>query len=196
MRKVILGMAVSLDGFTEGPHREMNWLPPFENEEIWKDIHEEMWNLLESVDIILLGRVTYQIWEKYWPAAAKNSASTENDKKFSQYADNTQKIVFSKTLTNVEWKNTRLIKNNIREEILKIKKQSGQNLALAGGAKLAQTFINLDLIDEYIITIHPVILGGGNSLLKNIQDVHKLTLTGVKRFKSGAVGLKYSKNGI
>ena len=186
-------MAISLDGFTEGPNGEMDWLPPFDDVEIWKDIHEEMWNLLDNIDTILLGRVTYQIWEKYWPAAAKNPASTENDIKFSQYADDTQKIVFSKTLKEARWKNTRLIKNNIAEEILKIKKQPGKNIAIAGGANLAQTFINLNLIDEYAITIHPVILGNGKPLFNNIFDKHEFKLVGVKQYKSGAVGLYYSK---
>jgi dihydrofolate reductase len=186
-------MAISLDGFTEGPKGEMNWLPPFDDEETWRDIHEDMWNLLDNVDTMLLGRVTYQIWEKYWPAAARNPASTENDVKFSQYADETQKIVFSKTLNEVRWKNTKLIKNNIAEEIQKIKKQSGKNIAIAGGANLAQTFMNLDLIDEYAITIHPVILGNGKPLFNDIFDIHKLNLVGVKRFKSGAVGFYYSK---
>lgn len=184
---------MSLDGYTEGPNGEMDWLPPFNNEELWKDLHEEMWKQLNSVDTILLGRVTYQIWEKFWPVAASNPISTKNDIKFSRFADETQKIVFSKTLKKVEWKNTQLIKNNIAGEILKMKEQSGKNLVLAGGANIAQTFMNLDLIDDYVITVHPVVLGSGKPLFKNINDNHNLNLIGVKIFKSGAVGLYYRK---
>lgn len=68
MRKVILAMQMTLDGFSTGPNGEMDWLPLFSNEELWRDLHEEMWNHLRTVDTLLLGRVTYQIWEKYWPA--------------------------------------------------------------------------------------------------------------------------------
>jgi dihydrofolate reductase len=194
MRKVILSMMMSLDGFIEGPNGEMDWLPPFNDEEKWKDIHEEMWTQLNSTDTILLGRITYQIWEEYWPAVAKNPSSIKNDLKFSQYVDKTQKIVFSKTLKKVNWKNTRLISKNIAEEILKIKEQSGKNIVLAGGANIAQTFMNLRLIDEYIINIHPVILGKGKPLFKNITDRHKLILIGSKIYNSGMVGL-YCKSG-
>jgi dihydrofolate reductase len=191
MRKVILSMMMSLDGFIEGPNGEMDWLPPFNDEEKWKDIHEEMWTQLNSTDTILLGRITYQIWEEYWPAVAKNPSSIKNDLKFSQYVDKTQKIVFSKTLKKVNWKNTRLISKNIAEEILKIKEHSGKNIALAGGANIAQTLINLGLIDEYIINVHPVILGKGKPLFKNITDRHKLLLVGSKIYNSGMIGLYY-----
>jgi dihydrofolate reductase len=123
-----------------------------------------------------------------------NPLSTENDVKFSRYAENTHKIVFSKTLKKVGWKNTKLIKNNIAEEIKKLKKQSGKNLALVGGAGIAQFFMNLDLVDDYWITVHPVILGQGKPLFKNVNYIHKLYILGVKPFKSGAVGLFYTKN--
>jgi dihydrofolate reductase len=73
MRKVILSMMMSLDGFIAGPHDEMDWLPPFGDEDLWKDLHQGMWNQLRSVGTLLLGRVTYQIWENYWPAAAPAS---------------------------------------------------------------------------------------------------------------------------
>ncbi len=182
---------MSLDGFIAGPNDEMDWLPAFNDEALWKDIHEEMWRTLNQVDTILLGRVTYQIWEKYWPAAATNPASTQNDLDFSRYADNVQKIVFSKTLNKAEWKNTRLIKENIAEEIAKLKKQPGKNIALAGGAGLAQTFMKLGLIDEYNIIVHPVILGNGKALFKDMKNRINLKFKATKTFASGAVLLQY-----
>lgn len=139
MRKVILSMQMSLDGFIAGPNDEMDWLAPFNDEELWKDMHEEMWNQLKSADTLLLGRVAYQIWEKYWPTAAMNPLSTKNDIEFSRYADETQKIVFSTTLQKAEWKNTKIVKENIAEEILKMKQQPGKNMIVAGGARIAQT---------------------------------------------------------
>ncbi len=193
MRKVILSMQTTLDGFSTGPDDEMDYLPPFNDEKMWKDLHEEMWKNLEGADTFILGRKTYQIWEKYWPAAASNPQSTESNVKFSRYADETQKIVISSTLDKVEWKNTRLIKDNIAEEIQKLKQQSGKNFIVAGGATVAQTFAKLGLIDEYQIVVHPVILGKGKLLLKELNIRQKLKLIGTKTFNSGAVELSYSR---
>ena len=134
LRKVILAMQMTLDGFSTGLNGEMDWLPPFDNEEAWKDLHQEMWNQLNNADTMLLGRVTYQIWETYWPSAATNPKSSESDRKFARFAEETQKIVFSNTLEKVNWKNTRLIKDNISEEIIKLKQQQGKNMYLVGGA--------------------------------------------------------------
>jgi len=193
MRKVILSMQMTLDGFSTGPNDEMDYLPPFTNETMWKDLHEEMWRNLEAADTFILGRRTYQIWEKYWPAAASNPQSTESDKRFSRFADETQKIVISNTLDRVEWKNTRLIKDNIAEEIQKVKQQPGKNLIVAGGATVAQTFASLGLIDEYLIVVHPVILGKGKLLLKDLNVRQNLKLIGTRTFNSGAVELIYSR---
>ena len=193
MRKVILSMQMTLDGFSTGPNDEMDYLPLFTNEMMWKDLHEEMWKNLEVADTFILGRRTYQIWEKYWPAAANNPQSSESDKRFSRYADETQKIVISNTLDRVEWKNTKLIKDNISEEIQKIKQQPGKNIVIAGGATIAQTMASLGLIDEYLIVVHPVILGKGKLLLKDLNVRQKLKLIGTKTFNSGAVELSYTK---
>jgi dihydrofolate reductase len=160
---------------------------------MWQDIHEEMWKNLEAVDTIILGRRTYQIWEQDWPAAANNPKSTENDRRFSRYADETQKIVVSSSLARVDWKNTKLIKDNIAEEIEKLKPQPGKNLAVAGGATVAQTFARLGLIDEYTIVVHPVILGNGKLLFKDLNLRQNLKLIGTRTFDSGAVGLSYEK---
>jgi dihydrofolate reductase len=193
MRKIILSMQMTLDGFSTGPNDEMDYLPPFTNEEMWKDLHAEMWRNLEAADTFILGRRTYQIWEQYWPSMASNPQSTESDKRFSRFADETQKIVVSTTLDRVEWKNTKLIKDNIAEEIKKIKQQPGKNLVVAGGATVAQTFAKLGLIDEYLIVVHPVILGKGRLLLKDLNVRQSLKLIDTRTFNSGAVELSYSK---
>lgn len=191
MRKVILSMMMSLDGFVAGPNDEMDWLPPFNDEALWKDMHKQMWENLRSVDTLLLGRATYRIWETYWPAATTNPASTKNDLDFSRYADETQKVVFSRTLENVSWKNTRLVKENIAEEISKLKERPGKNLALAGGAGIAQTFIRLGLIDDYLLLVHPVILGRGKPLFKGLENRIKLKLVETTRLRPEVVELHY-----
>jgi len=193
MRKIILSMQMTLDGFSTGPNDEMDYLPPFNDEKMWKDLHEEMWKNLEAADTFVLGRKTYQIWEKYWPAAASNPQSTENDVKFSHFADKIQKIVVSSTIDRVEWKNTTLIKDNVAEEIQKLKQQPGKNLIVAGGATIAQNFAKLGLIDEYQIVVHPVILGKGKLLLKDLNNRQKLKLIETRAYNSGAVELSYSK---
>ncbi len=184
---------MTLDGFSTGPNDEMEYLPSFTDENMWKDLHDEMWKNLDRADTVILGRRTYQIWEKYWPAAASNPQSSESDKKFSRYADETKKIVISSTLNSVEWKNSTLIKNNIAQEIQKLKQQPGKNMIVVGGATVAQTFAKLGLIDEYLIVIHPVILGNGKLLLKDLDVRQKLKLIGTKAFTSGAVELSYAK---
>ncbi len=184
---------MTLDGFSTGPNDEMDYLPPFNDSSMWKDLHEEMWRNLEAADTFILGRRTYQIWEKYWPAAASNPQSSESDKRFSRYVDETKKIVISSTIDKVEWKNSMLIKNNIAEEIQKLKQQPGKNLVVAGGATVAQTFAKLGLIDEYQIVVHPVILGKGKLLLQDSGMRQKLKLISTKTFNSGAVELSYNK---
>jgi dihydrofolate reductase len=191
MREVILAMQMTLDGFSTGPNGEMDWLPPFDNEELWRDLHREMWSQLADVDTFLLGRKTYQIWEQYWPAAGKNPSLTESDRKFSAFADQTQKVVFSTTLEKVTWPNSNLIREDIVKEVLKMKQLPGKNMLLAGGAGLAQTFTKLGLIDEYQITVHPVILGRGQLLLKDLNVLRRLNLKGTKNYRNGAVGLYY-----
>jgi len=186
-------MQMTLDGFSTGPNDEMDYLPPFNEEKMWDDLHGEMWKNLNAADTFILGRRTYEIWEKYWPAAASNPMSSESDKKFSKYADETDKIVISSTLDKVKWKNTTLLKNNIAEEIQKLKNQPGMNIIVAGGAIVAQTLARLGLIDEYQIVVHPVILGKGKLLLKDLNRRQKLQLIGTKIFNSGAVELIYAK---
>jgi dihydrofolate reductase len=104
-----------------------------------------------------------------------------------------QKIVFSKTLEKVEWKTTRIVKDHIAEEILRMKQEPGRDMVLLGGAGLASTFMNLGLIDEYHLIVNPLVLGGGKPLFKDVKERHKLKLINAKTFKSGKVVLHYSK---
>ena len=188
MRKVILSLQVTLDGFIEGPMGELDWAMK-EDEETWKDVFE----LQRSADTLLLGRMMYPAFEKYWLAAPTNPYSTKNEIEYARLADNMQKIVFSKTLEKVEWKTTRIIKDHIAEDVLKMKQQTGKDMVLLGGAGLVSTFMNLGLIDEYHLIVNPVVLGGGKPLFKDIRERHKLNLIKTKTFKSGKVVLHYGE---
>jgi dihydrofolate reductase len=188
MRKVILAMQVTLDGFIEGPKGEVDWAMK-EDEETWKYVFD----VQRSADTLLLGRVMYPGFEKYWLAARTNPSSTKNEIEYARLADTMQKIVFSKTLKKVEWKTTRIVKDHIAEEIQRMKQQPGKDMVLLGGAGLASSFMNLGLIDEYHLIVNPLILGGGKPLFKDVKERHKLKLINTKTFKSGKVVLHYGK---
>ncbi len=188
MRKVIVAMQVTLDGFIEGPNGELDWAMK-EDEETWNDHFE----LMRSVDTLLLGRVMYPDYEKYWLAAPTNPSSTKNEIEYARLADKMQKIVFSKTLEKVGWKTTRIIRDHIAKEILKMKQQPGKDMVILGGAGLVSTFMNLGLIDEYHLVVNPVILGGGKPLFKDVKERRTLQLINTKTFRSGKVVLHYGK---
>ncbi len=180
-------MHTSLDGFVAGPNGELDWISY--DEELEKYAAE----LVSNVGSPLYGRVTYQMMESYWPSVLKNPASTKYELEHAQWVENIDKVVFSKTLQKVEWKNTRLIKENIAEEIRKLKQQPGNDLVIFGSPGLAQTFMRLDLIDEYRLTVNPVVLGRGIPLFKEIKERINLKLINAKTFNSGVVGLHYER---
>ncbi|MDQ3063810.1 MAG: dihydrofolate reductase family protein [Acidobacteriota bacterium] len=185
MRKVILSTNVTLDGFIEGPNGELDWM--MMDEEIWKEVKA----LLSTVDTTLFGRVTYQGFESYWSSVPANPESPKGEVEFAHWIEKTSKIVFSKTLEKAEWNNSRLVKENIAEEISKLKGQPGKDILMFGGAGIVQTFMRLGLIDDYRINIYPIVLGSGISLFKNFEDRMNFKLLEIKTFNSGVVGLHY-----
>jgi dihydrofolate reductase len=188
MRKVVLFMHISLDGFAAGPNGELDWISY--DEELEK--HAE--GIVNTVGSPLYGRVTYQMMESYWPTVLTNPSATAHELAHARWLENVEKIVFSKSLDKVEWHNTRLIKDNITEEVSKLKQQPGKDLVIFGSPSLAQTFMQLGLIDEYRLTVNPVVLGSGIPLFKDIRDRLKLKLVETKTFNSGVVGLHYQSD--
>ncbi|MBI0583552.1 MAG: dihydrofolate reductase [Methanomassiliicoccus sp.] len=191
MRKMSLAMQISLDGYAAGPNDEMDWLPPFNDELSWKSAHEEMWSNLSTVDTMVLGRKTYQIWESYWPAVGMNPKSNDSDRRFSRLAEETDKVVLSNTLNEAKWKNTRLIGGNVKEELQKLKEGSGKDIAVVGGAGMARSVIGTGLIDEYMITVHPVLLGKGKPLFGDLVNPYRLKLVRTRDLGAGSVLLHY-----
>lgn len=175
MRKLILSMMVSVNGFIEDPKKDISW-------HVWdKEMDKYMNSFLSKIDTILLGRIAYQLMADYWP-----SASTE-DSFITGQMNALPKIVFSKTLKKAEWNNSRIINENIPEEILKLKQQPGKNLVLFGGAEISWAFMKLGLIDEFHLIINPVVLGGGKLLFKRTENKSNLKLINVHQFKCGNV---------
>lgn len=174
-------MMVTLDGFFEGPNKEIDW------HNVDEEFNEYAIDLLNSVDILLFGRVTYELMASYWPTPS----ATTNDPIVAEKMNSLPKIVFSTTLHKADWNNTRLVKERIAEEILKLKLQSGKDMVIFGSGSIVSTFTQLGLIDEYRIIVNPVVLGNGNPLFKGIHDKLNLKLLRTKTFSSGNVLLCY-----
>jgi len=180
-------MHVSLDGFVAGPNGEIDWI--YLDDELFEDVQD----LVNTADTALYGRVTYQLMESYWPTAADKPTATKHDIDHARWVNPAPKIVFSRTLKKVGWKNTRIVKDHIAEEIAKLKRQPGKNLILFASPGLASTFMNLDLIDEYWFNINPVVLGKGKPLFKDLNGMRKLKLLASKMYKNGVVNLHYGR---
>lgn len=194
MRKVIASTFVTLDGLMGGPNEEMDWIG-WVLDNLDGEMENDIADQLKSVDAILLGRVTYQIMANCWPTATAGASVRRSqgaeDPIITDEMNNLPKIVFSKTLQKTEWKNSRLIKENIKDEILKIKQQPGKDMVILGSASIVQTFTNLGLIDEYRLLLHPVVLGNGKPLFKDIKDRLNLKLMKTKTYKNGVVSLDH-----
>jgi dihydrofolate reductase len=183
MKKIILDLAVTLDGFIEGPNGEIDWCI------MNGDEGSDFVDFVAGIDTIFYGRVSYEMWGNYQPG---EQASQELKEIYESITGKT-KYVFSTTKTN-DNSNAIFINANIKERVNEIKQQPGKDIWLYGGGKLITTFINLDLIDVYRLAVHPVILGSGKPLFKNIKERVNLKLIDSKASKSGIVLLSYSVN--
>ena len=179
MRKLIAAINMTLDGFCDHTAGIAD-----------DEIHQHYNELLRSADSLIFGRITYQLMESYWPTVVKDPTGNKPMDEFSVLIDNIQKIVYSRTLKNVDWKNTTLKHEIIKEEILELKQQTGKNI-LVGSPSLIVAFTQLGLIDEYQLNVNPIILGSGLPLFKNVKDRINLKLLRTKTFGCGAILLCY-----
>jgi dihydrofolate reductase len=172
-------MFISLDGVTESPDQ---WqFDVFDD-----DMMTEMNRQLEAQDAVLLGRVTYEEWASYWPAST--------DEPFASYINNIPKYVVSTTLNKVEWQNSTLWKGNLVEEINKLRQQSGKNIGVAGSPTLVRSLIELDLLDELSLSVHPVIAGKGKRLFTEGVDIKRLKLVSNTTSGTGVAFLTYQRH--
>ncbi|MBZ0296342.1 MAG: dihydrofolate reductase family protein [Anaerolineae bacterium] len=185
MRKVIFLIHVSLDGFVAGPNGEMDWIVYND------DVEQYSYSLHDATDAAIYGRVTYQMMEGYWPTVLENP-DAGSEIAHARWLEDATKIVFSKTLDSVEWKNTVLIHDHIAEEMTRIKQQPGKDMWLLGSPSLAQTFMRLGLIDEYRLNVNPVILGSGLPLFTDQNEILNLKLLEAQTFQGGVVALRYA----
>jgi dihydrofolate reductase len=182
MRKVFLFNMTTLDGFFEGPNQDISW------HNVDEEFNEFAIDQLNETGTLLFGRITYQGMASYWPT----DAAIHDDPEVAGLMNSLSKIVFSRTLDKPEWNNSRLVKNNVVEEVSKLKQQPGKDIAIFGSSDLAVTLAEQGLIDEYRIIVNPLFLGGGTPLLKGIKEKVNLKLLNARIFKSGNVLLYYA----
>jgi dihydrofolate reductase len=183
MRKLVYAINVSLDGCCD--HTKMS------PDEQTFDYYIQ---LVRDAGLFVYGRKTYQLMVPYWPDVAKDPSSTKADIEFGQAFDSVKKVVFSRSLDSVEDKSARIVHGNLRDEIVKLKQEPGKDI-LTGGVDIPSQLIELGLVDEFSVVVHPIVVGAGRRLLEGVNLPEKLHLKLVesKIFDSGSVLLRYSK---
>jgi len=183
MRKLIYGINISLDGCCD--HTKFGG---------GSDAHDYFRELLESTDTVIYGRKTYELMVPFWPEIAETQSLDATGNAFAKVFASLKSVVVSKTITQATDQNTTVIRDNLKEEILKLKQQPGKAIS-TGGVELPSRLIELGLIDEFHILIHPVIVGQGRRLFDemNLPENLGLKLTASQALSSGCVALKYEK---
>jgi dihydrofolate reductase len=180
MRKIRLYINVTLDGYVAGPNGELDWLfrTMTPAQQAWTTA------FLREVDTILIGHTTYLEQAAFWPSQTGEMATLMNSH---------TKIVFSSRLPTLEWNNSRLASADVTQEIARLKGEPGRDIYVTGGARLSQSLSQKGLIDEYNLTIHPILLGSGMPLFREPSEEIALTRVHTIPFESGAIHLIYQK---
>jgi len=186
MRKVVLAMLTSLDGFIEGPNKQ--FVPP-----PWSGEMETAWvnGNLDRAGILLYGRVSYQMNAAFWSAADTDPSSPAAHISHAATMNRLPKIVFSRTLREATW-NARIVHDGLAEEIARLKREPGGDLMMFGGAGIANSFMRLGLFDEYRILVTPMVLGGGTPLFQGGYGRFDLKLAAARALDTGSVLLTYT----
>ena len=183
MRNLIFGINTTLDGCVDHTKQIAD-----------EETHEYFTHLMRDADLQVFGRITYQLMVPYWPDVAKNQSMSKAENEFARAFDSVNKIVFSRSLDSAEDINTKIIRTNLRDEMLKLKQEQGKNI-LVGGVDIPSQLIQLGLVDEFIFVVGPTVAGEGRRLLEGVSLPEKLQLKLVesKFFESGCVALRYLK---
>ena len=187
MRKLILFMHVSLDGFVDGPKGEMDWI------KVDEEIFDYTGVLVDKADTALYGRVTYEMMENYWPTAADKPNASKHDIEHSRWYSKVKKVVVSGTMSEKVPANTQIVGKDLTVEIQKLKQMPGSYILMLGSPRASHSLMKLNLIDEFWLFLNPIILGEGMPFFKNISDITKLKLAETKEFSSGVIALHYEK---
>lgn len=190
MRKLEVIDFLSLDGVmqapgqadedTEGGFRHGGWAIPYHDDALAESVADSM----ATTDAYLFGRKTFENFAAYWPTAPREIP-------FTDHLNNTAKYVASKTLKDPDWKNSTVIDGDVIEEVRKLKQQPGQTIAVLGSGELVQSLIENDLVDEYFLTVYPLVLGGGKKLFRDDRQLRRLELIDSRTTSTGGVVLTY-----
>lgn len=185
MRRILAFLVATVDGYYEGPNQEFDW--PVVDEEFNRFGLQQ----LEEVDTLLFGRVTYEGMAAYWPTPA----ARQDDPRVAAKMNGLPKLVVSRTLQQADWANTRVIGDDVAEELTRLKQQPGKDIAILGSSNLTVSLLRLGLVDELRIMVNPVVLGAGRSLFRSADRRIGLALLGARPFRSGNVLLTYRPTG-
>ena len=187
MRKLIFLMHTTLDGFVAGPNGEMNWI------KVDKEIFDFVATMTEQADTALYGRVTYEMMQSYWPKAGEKPNASKHDIEHSTWYNHVLKVVLSTTMQETGLVNTKVLADQLSENINNLKQEEGKNILIFGSPGASQSLLNEGLIDEFWLFVNPIILGNGMPLFKDITGTTKLNLIESKTFAAGVIGLHYGK---
>lgn len=195
-RQVVAQTFVTLDGYMVGPDEDISWVIAGFDPEMADDIAAHM----SEAELFLLGRVTYEIFAAYWPHAVPyedgdpiDPAGGKEDPRIIRALNDSPKVVFSTTLAEPGWDNTRVVAGGLGDEVRRLKAQPGRPINVQGSASIVQALARADLIDEYRLFVHPVLLGDGKRLFANGIDRQDLVLAGIKPYANGVVATTYRR---
>jgi dihydrofolate reductase len=187
MRKIIIALHTTLDGFVAGPNGEMDWI----------NLDDTMFDLVgkmtDDADTALYGRVTFEMMNSYWPTAADSPNPTKHDIEHSTWYNKVPKIVLSKTMTEADLLNVKVISNDVKSNITKIKNEEGKNILIFGSPRAFHSLFNDGLIDEIWLFVNPIVLGKGIPVFNGTKESIKLKFLESKSFSCGVIGLHYEK---
>ncbi|PNY79199.1 dihydrofolate reductase family protein [Deinococcus koreensis] len=188
MRKVVLFVHASLDGKVQGPAPwDLGWI------RYGPDLEHFASQTLADTSTVIWGRVTYEGMLNHWPKVAANPGSSDYERQHAAWLDATEKVVVSTTTDRSDWSNTRFVARDVPEEVLKLKQEEGGDITVVGSPSVAHLLMRRDLIDEYRLTVSPMVLGRGTDLAAPEMDRQNLQLAGSEAFPSGLLGLTYRR---
>jgi dihydrofolate reductase len=196
-RRIVVTEFVTLDGYMVGPDEDMSWVAAGFDQQMQEDIATDMDN---SYEMFVFGRVTYDIFAAYWPHALPYDAGDElkpaegkEDRRIIRALNERPKVLVSTTVTEPKWDNTRVIAGGLEDEVRRLKREPGKAMLVQGSASIVHALGRADLVDEYRLYVHPVLLGDGKSLFSPGQARQDLTLTGLTRYANGVLATTYQR---
>ena len=188
MRNVVLWVGMSLDGFTSGENEQLDWLIPHATQ---PEANEVFRHIRERADTILLGRVNYEGFLGYWPRVKNDPKASPTDKAISRWLDDTEKVVFSRTLHQVTWQNARLAQRDAAEEVEGLKRGAGKDIVIQNSTRLAQSLLAADLVDELALVVAPVAVGKGRALFAGLPHQIELERAELESVRDGTIVVRY-----